>query len=124
MGHCAWHLAAPRKAVAKWEADRQPVKISLGLLPSGPDPVGEHNACRQPPGAAYGGKGRKRQAQGCQLGLNGPGVSKGGTIYRRHKVYVIFERRHQFKGLGRFAKIVHSEQSILFRALGRNGVFV
>ena len=34
----------------KVEGWQQPAKISLGLLPSGPDPVGEHNACHQPPG--------------------------------------------------------------------------
>jgi len=29
--------------------DGQPVPISLGLLPSGPDPVGERYVRRQPP---------------------------------------------------------------------------
>jgi len=29
--------------------DRQPAPISLGLLPSGPDPVGEGYVCRQSP---------------------------------------------------------------------------
>jgi hypothetical protein len=32
------------------EGRQQPAKISLGLLPSGPDPVGEHNACANLPG--------------------------------------------------------------------------
>jgi hypothetical protein len=32
------------------EGWQQPAKISLGLLPSGPDPVGEHNACTNLPG--------------------------------------------------------------------------
>lgn len=38
----------------KWEAGEQPARISLGLLPSGPDPVGEHCACCQPPGRYMG----------------------------------------------------------------------
>src|SRR5262245_5608662 len=33
--------------------DEQPAKRSLGLLPSGPDPVGEGRACRQPPSPLY-----------------------------------------------------------------------
>ncbi len=36
------------------EGRQQPVKISLGLLPSGPDPVGEHNACTNLPLAYMG----------------------------------------------------------------------
>src|SRR4029453_1874096 len=35
--------------------DEQPAKRSLGLLPSGPDPVGEARACCQPPIAVYRG---------------------------------------------------------------------
>ncbi len=35
--------------------DEQPAKHSLGLLPSGPDPIGEARACRQPPAALYRG---------------------------------------------------------------------
>ena len=34
----------------KVEGWQQPAKISLGLLPSGPDPVGEQNACANLPG--------------------------------------------------------------------------
>src|SRR5271165_2666155 len=33
-----------------WEADERPEPRSLGLLPSGPDPVGEWLVHRQPPG--------------------------------------------------------------------------
>jgi hypothetical protein len=44
------------------EGWQQPAKISLGLLPSGPDPVGEHNACANLPrrfmvGFGWNGKG-------------------------------------------------------------------
>src|SRR5882724_1005229 len=44
--------------------DGQPVPVSLGLLPSGPDPVGERHVRRQPPGRYIGvsppkGKGLK-----------------------------------------------------------------
>src|SRR3990170_1294649 len=34
--------------------DEQPAKRSLGLLPSGPDPVGEARACCQPPSGNIG----------------------------------------------------------------------
>jgi hypothetical protein len=37
-----------------WEADERPEPRSLGLLPSGPDPVGEWLAHRQPPGPYIG----------------------------------------------------------------------
>jgi len=40
-----------------WEADERPEPRSLGLLPSGPDPVGEWLVHRQPP-AAYIGRRR------------------------------------------------------------------
>jgi diadenosine tetraphosphate (Ap4A) HIT family hydrolase len=36
--------------VGRWEADERPEPRSLGLLPSGPDPVGEWLVHRQPPG--------------------------------------------------------------------------
>src|SRR6516225_4523167 len=41
-----------------WEADERPEPRSLGLLPSGPDPVGEWLVHRQPPGP-YIGRGGK-----------------------------------------------------------------
>ena len=41
------------------EGWQQPVSISLGLLPSGPDPVGEQNACTNLPGRYMVGLGRK-----------------------------------------------------------------
>ena len=37
-----------------WEADERPEPRSLGLLPSGPDPVGEWLVHRQPPDAYIG----------------------------------------------------------------------
>jgi hypothetical protein len=40
-----------------WEADERPEPRSLGLLPSGPDPVGEWLAHRQPPGPYIGRSG-------------------------------------------------------------------
>jgi hypothetical protein len=45
------HFAALMRAtnVRGWEADERPEPRSLGLLPSGPDPVGEWLAHRQPP---------------------------------------------------------------------------
>src|SRR5262249_42088466 len=42
-----------------WEADERPEPRSLGLLPSGPDPVGEWLAHRQPPGLYIGRGGRE-----------------------------------------------------------------
>ena len=40
-----------------WEADERPEPRSLGLLPSGPDPVGEWLVHRQPPGCYIGRQG-------------------------------------------------------------------
>ena len=40
--------------VKGWEADERPEPRSLGLLPSGPDPVGEWLVHRQPPGCYIG----------------------------------------------------------------------
>src|SRR5579864_1392214 len=37
----------------RWEADERPEPRSLGLLPSGPDPVGEWLVHRQPPARLY-----------------------------------------------------------------------
>ena len=49
--------------------DGQPVPISLGLLPSGPDPVGERHVRRQPPGRYIGVLGRKGKGGICPLPL-------------------------------------------------------
>jgi len=43
----------------KWEADERPEPRSLGLLPSGPDPVGEWLVHRQPPGPYIGRANRE-----------------------------------------------------------------
>ncbi len=47
MGTICDRKIALSNEVEGWQ---QPAKISLGLLPSGPDPVGEHNACANLPG--------------------------------------------------------------------------
>src|SRR5512136_2412779 len=47
-----------------WEADERPEPRSLGLLPSGPDPVGEWLVHRQPPGDLYRANGRGKQGDG------------------------------------------------------------
>src|SRR5690242_3887930 len=49
--------AQSRAAKQGWEADERPEPRSLGLLPSGPDPVGEWLVHRQPP-VTYIGRGR------------------------------------------------------------------
>src|SRR5271170_2945238 len=41
-------------AILRWEADERPEPRSLGLLPSGSDPVGEWLVHRQPPGPYIG----------------------------------------------------------------------
>ena len=46
-----------------WEADERPEPRSLGLLPSGPDPVGEWLVHRQPP-IAYIGRARPESKRG------------------------------------------------------------
>src|SRR5580693_3665050 len=43
-----------RCEIKGWEADERPEPRSLGLLPSGPDPVGEWLVHRQPPGDYIG----------------------------------------------------------------------
>ncbi len=53
----AWPRACRMRA--KWEADERPEPSSLGLLPSGPDPVGEWLVHRQPPGSYIGRTGEK-----------------------------------------------------------------
>src|SRR5262249_57906309 len=54
VAHNATRSAARRHVFAlrmreRWEADERPEPRSLGLLPSGPDPVGEWLVHRQPP---------------------------------------------------------------------------
>jgi hypothetical protein len=46
-----------------WEADERPEPRSLGLLPSGPDPLGEWLVHRQPP-ITYIGRGRPESKRG------------------------------------------------------------
>src|ERR1700742_656048 len=50
-----------------------PIRTSLGLLPSGPDPVGEWLVHRQSPGPYLGPKGPESK-----LGVIKPGVRTGG----------------------------------------------
>jgi len=45
---------AGRQARMGGRLDKRPALSSLGLLPSGPDPVGERYVLRQPPGAYVG----------------------------------------------------------------------
>jgi hypothetical protein len=45
-----------------------PIRTSLGLLPSGPDPVGEWLVHRQSPGAYLGPKGPESKRGGTALG--------------------------------------------------------
>src|SRR5579862_1220820 len=51
-----------------WEADERPEPRSLGLLPSGPDPVGEWLVHRQPPAAYIGRRrGESKRSRCCRL---------------------------------------------------------
>src|SRR5262249_58779767 len=58
----------------RWEADERPEPRSLGLLPSGPDPVGEWLVHRQPPASISAqrkenaSRGRARSTPGSSLG--------------------------------------------------------
>ena len=56
-----------------WEADERPEPCSLGLLPSGSDPVGEWLVHRQPP-AAY---------IGCGMGESKLGVKSVKPLWKR-----------------------------------------
>src|SRR6516225_6827312 len=47
-----------------WEADERPEPRSLGLLPSGPDPVGEWLVHRQPPIPYIGRAGSESKLRG------------------------------------------------------------
>src|SRR5919204_417714 len=53
VAHYAIRCAAPTRVFAfrlkEWEADERPEPRSLGLLPSGPDPVGEWLVHPPPP---------------------------------------------------------------------------
>jgi hypothetical protein len=55
----------PKRDVKKerWEADERPEPRSLGLLPSGSDPVGEWLVHRQPPDP-YIGRGPRESKHG------------------------------------------------------------
>ena len=66
-----------------WEADERPEPRSLGLLPSGPDPVGEWLVHRQPPGpisAAGGGKASQPGGRHARLCGN---QARGGNVRGR-----------------------------------------
>jgi hypothetical protein len=54
-------VAGPRNV--GWEADERPEPRSLGLLPSGPDPVGEWLVHRQPPAHLYRPRTTGKQAR-------------------------------------------------------------
>src|SRR5262249_11799147 len=69
--HCAIRFAPARKrgifaneSRNWWEADERPEPRSLGLLPSGPDPVGEWLVPRQPPGTYIGPIKRESKQRG------------------------------------------------------------
>ena len=62
--------------------DGQPVPVSLGLLPSGPDPVGERHVRRQPPGR-YIGASPKRQARFLSAMIRGSVLGKGFSVVVR-----------------------------------------
>src|ERR1700743_1156090 len=72
-----------------------PIRTSLGLLPSGPDPVGEWLAHRQSPGPYLGPKGPESK-----LGVIKPGVRTGGDAVgqvrpiNRRPEYQILRFRH------------------------------
>ena len=57
-------------AVGGWTKTRP---VSLGLLPSGPDPVGERYVLRQPPEAYLDHGGGKRKAREPATGRRRPG---------------------------------------------------
>ncbi|MDI3470198.1 MAG: hypothetical protein OJF62_002261 [Pseudolabrys sp.] len=52
----------------RWEADERPEPCSLGLLPSGPDPVGEWFVHCQPPGPYIGPSGGESKQPNCHSG--------------------------------------------------------
>src|SRR5262249_30345452 len=71
LAHCAIRRAPARKRgiIANesrnwWEADERPEPRSLGLLPSGPDPVGEWLVHRQPPPTYIGPIKRESKQRG------------------------------------------------------------
>ena len=65
------------RGVRKWEADERPEPRSLGLLPSGPDPVGEWLVHRQPP-ASYIGRSWGESKRRPHL-ANAPSLSPYGS---------------------------------------------
>jgi hypothetical protein len=68
-----------------WEADERPEPRSLGLLPSGPDPVGEWLVHRQPPGDYIGrGGGESKPWHEVQDGLS-TGLGWSVNVERENK---------------------------------------
>src|SRR5579863_4062978 len=66
-----------------WEADERPEPRSLGLLPSGPDPVGEWLVHRQPPGdyiGRGGGESKRRSFGGFARALECAQAAKTGPF--------------------------------------------
>src|SRR5262249_3831161 len=68
VAHNAIRSAAATRVVALrmregWEADERPEPRSLGLLPSGPDPVGEWLVHRPPPASISAGPNQNANAR-------------------------------------------------------------
>ena len=68
-----------RAKVGGWTKTRP---VSLGLLPSGPDPVGERYVLRQPPAPMWtiGGPGARGGAEGAQREFSPLGSEKTGRL--------------------------------------------
>src|SRR5215831_16609926 len=62
-----------------WEADERPEPRSLGLLPSGPDPVGEWLVHRQPP-ATYIGPIKRESKQPGNVSASFPPKESSGFV--------------------------------------------
>src|SRR5262249_62174491 len=100
---CIWpaRLRSPRNdgAVAGlrnsgWEADERPEPRSLGLLPSGPDPVGEWLVPRQPPMTYIG----------CRRSATNRGrFHQSDEILKRSQIFAIREKERFAPARGRFA---------------------
>ena len=65
-GQIAGHVRAD---LLKWEAEQRPASGSLGLLPSGSDPVGEVHVRRQPPNLIMDLGGWRDNPQAAQLAI-------------------------------------------------------
>ena len=72
-----------RRMKVEWEADERPEPRSLGLLPSGPDPVGEWLVHRQPPASISAERNENASGRRAWSTAGGQWAREFSTLLRR-----------------------------------------